>query len=93
MRPVGVDHFAGARVERACEVVFLILPWSQYKRLDPPLDIGEANARVQVDIRFVYVEDLVVGAGLKYRPLYGLENGVSASHRDAQRGPRAATRA
>ncbi len=59
-----VGDGTGARIRRAGQIVFHILPRGEDKRLLSALDIGEPNAWIEVDVRFVDIENLLISACL-----------------------------
>ena len=49
----------GARIERTEDVALEGLARSEHHRLVGPLDVGGANLRVEVQVGFILIEDLL----------------------------------
>ena len=87
-RAVGVAYCAGAWVECPGDVVFDVLARCEHEGLLAALDVGQADARIKVDVGFIEIEYLVLGGGLLDQSFNVIKDFTPPSHRDSQGGPR-----
>ena len=79
-----MDDLARPSVERASEIPLHVLARGQDDELLAAARVRGSDARVQIDVGFVGVEDLVLGVGPLHQPIDLAKDSAATSDRDAQ---------
>ena len=87
---VAIKYRAGTRVQGPGDIVFDVLAGREHKRLLTPFHIGQSDARIEIDIRFIKVEYLVARTCRSHQLFNVIKDLASSADRNAQGGARSA---
>lgn len=83
---MAVEDTPCADVERAGDVILHVLAGGVHQGLLTLFDIGQPDTGIQIDVRFIPVEDFFFGTGPSQQSLNVFKGFAPSSHRDAQGG-------